>query len=91
MREGNRAEEAVKAVPGSSRVLSERVRNDLAWRLREQGWKCAYPCSGKGYGRPLLPNEPIALAYDGHGIVHADCAAIGVVPTKDNPHAETGV
>lgn len=69
-------------------VLSTPLSADKAARLKGQKWRCAYPCSGKGYGRPLLAGESVALAYDGYGIIHAECAVIGTVPIEGNPWSE---
>jgi hypothetical protein len=55
-------------------------------RLKEQGWRCAYPCAdGRTIGRPLLPGEPLATAYDNYGLIHLECAKYGTVPEEGNP------
>ena len=53
----------------------------LQARLEEQNHRCAYPCGNDGHGGPLAPGDALALAYDGHGLVHLACAQVGTVPT----------
>lgn len=54
---------------------------ELRRRLDAQGWACAY--AHPDGGADIKPGDPVALAYDNYGLVHADCAAIGVAPNKE--------
>lgn len=76
------------AVRARGMVSNREAREELLARLVDQGWRCAYPCEGNGKGRPLLPGEKLAVAYDGHGLVHLDCAVYAEVPTEENPWAK---
>jgi hypothetical protein len=52
---------------------------ELARRLDAQAYRCAYPCGGDGHGGQLRVGDALALADDGHGLVHLACARVGVV------------
>lgn len=52
-------------------------------QLRGQNWRCAYPCGPDGEGAEIKPGDKVAVAFDGTGIIHLDCAWIGNAPTKE--------
>lgn len=55
---------------------------ELRERLDEQGWRCAYPCGDDGVtGGRIHEGDKLAKScYEGHGLVHLDCARVGVAP-----------
>jgi hypothetical protein len=52
-------------------------------QLEAQEWRCAYPCLDGENAAPIMPGQALALAYDGHGIVHLRCAWIGIAPQRE--------
>lgn len=55
---------------------------DLVQRLEAQEYRCAYPHDDDA-SATLAPGQPLALAYDGHGLIHATCALVGHVPVEN--------
>lgn len=67
-----------------AKASADAFRLSVLQRLKDQDWRCAYACEGD-HGGKLIPGEPIALAYDGVGLVHLECARYSTVPAEGNP------
>lgn len=52
---------------------------EIARRLDDQDWVCAYVTDRHPNGQPLIrTGQRLAVGFDGHCLVHLECAQVGI-------------